>query len=140
MEIELIHSIDNVNWEEMREVYQSVGWNKHTIHIIQKVFQTSNVITIATVNNRIIGFGRAISDEVFNAAIYDIIVHKDFQKLGIAKQIINDLLLRLKHVSCVHLISTTGNVEFYQKLGFKQTKTGMARYLNSTLAEEYLSH
>lgn len=140
MKIKIIHSIGEINWEEIRDVYQSVGWNKHTIEIIKQIFQNSNVISFVSVDDRIVGIGRAISDGVFNAAIYDIVVHKDFQKLGIAKKIVNDLLNRLNHISCVHLIATTGNVEFYHKLGFKETKTGMARYLSQALANEYLKH
>ncbi len=66
------------------------------------------------------------------------VVHAEFQKQGIAKGIIEFLLDKLNDISCVHLISTTGNEEFYQILGFKRIKTGMARYINSDLASEYL--
>jgi hypothetical protein len=48
------------------------------------------------------------------------------------------LFTSLSHVSCVHLLSTTGNEEFYRKMGLKRTKTGMARYLNTVLSDEYL--
>ncbi|KQL54031.1 GCN5 family acetyltransferase [Heyndrickxia shackletonii] len=130
--------LSNVNWTEMKQVYQSVGWNKHTEEIIQSVFQASNVIVIVRDEMRIVGFGRALTDGVFNAAIYDVVVHKHFQGKGIAKQIIMHLTRRLEGVSCIHLISTTGNEAFYEKMGFQKLKTGMARYLNSSLAEEYL--
>lgn len=138
MDIKIHNDLSKANWEEMKEVYQSVGWRKHSNDIIKKVFEASNVIAIATCNERIVGFGRAISDGVFNAAIYDVVVHRDFQNLGIAKKIMNNLLDNLKHISCVHLISTTGNEEFYRKIGLKKLKTGMARYLNPELAKEYL--
>lgn len=130
--------LSNVNWTEMKQVYQSVGWNKHTEEIIQSVFQASNVIVIVRDEMRIVGFGRALTDGVFNVAIYDVVVHKHFQGKGIAKQIIMLLTRRLEGVSCIHLISTTGNEAFYEKMGFQKLKTGMARYLNSSLAEEYL--
>jgi len=48
------------------------------------------------------------------------------------------LLAQLDDISCVHLVSTAGNEEFYRKAGFRKMKTGMARYLNPSLAEEYL--
>ncbi len=57
---------------------------------------------------------------------------------GIGKAIIEDLLEQLKHVSCVHLIATTGKEKFYQKAGLKKLKTAMARYRNRDLAREYL--
>ncbi|MED3561885.1 GNAT family N-acetyltransferase [Bacillus xiapuensis] len=122
----------------MRGVYESVGWNKHSNEVIKQVFEASNVHVFAELDGRIVGFGRALSDGVFNAAIYDVVVHKEYQKLGIAKRILDLLLAQLQNVSCIHLISTTGNEEFYRKAGFKKIKTGMARYLNSTLIAEYL--
>ena len=98
----------------------------------------STHVTFAIGDNRILGFGRAISDGVFNAAIYDVVVHSDYQGMGIGKLIIEDLLHNLRDVSCVHLISTTGNESFYRQAGLKKTKTAMARYLNPVLSEKYL--
>ncbi|MBY7114782.1 GNAT family N-acetyltransferase [Bacillus sp. 17RED48] len=138
MEIRICNSLHNVNWTEMREVYQSVGWKKHDEKKIKKVFTASNTLAIAYNQNKIIGFGRAMSDGVFNAAIYDVVIHKQYHGKGIGKKIINSLLDQLKDISCVHLVSTTNNEEFYSKSGFRKMKTAMAQYLNPTLAEEYL--
>jgi ribosomal protein S18 acetylase RimI-like enzyme len=138
MDINIHSDFANANLDEMKEVYASVGWTKHTNEIIRQVFEVSNVIALVTVNGRIIGFGRAITDGIFNAAIYDVVVHRDFQGQGIAKKIMEFLLDQLSDVSCIHLISTTGNEEFYQKLGLRKLKTGMARYLNPNLSDEYL--
>lgn len=138
MDIKIHSDYANANIDEINEVYSSVGWTKHTNEIIRKVFEASNVIALVTVNGRIIGIGRAMTYGVFNSAIYDVVVHRDFQKQGIAKKIMDFLLNKLSNVSCVHLISTTGNEGFYRKLGFKKLKTGMARYLNPMLSDEYL--
>ena len=138
MDLRIHSDFSNVNLDEMKEIYSSVGWTKHTKEIIRQVFEASNVIALVTVNGRIIGFGRAMTDGVFNAAIYDVIVHPEFQKQGIARQIMEYLLNKLSNISCVHLISTSGNEDFYKKLGLKRIKTGMARYLNPNLASEYL--
>ncbi|MCM3690864.1 GNAT family N-acetyltransferase [Neobacillus niacini] len=42
-----------------------------------------------------------------------IFVHPKFQKQGIARQIMEYLLDKLSNISCVHLISTSGNEDFY---------------------------
>ncbi|MFD0824546.1 GNAT family N-acetyltransferase [Neobacillus sp. M.A.Huq-85] len=138
MDIEIHSDFANANLDEMKDVYASVGWTKHTNAIIRHVFETSNVVALVKVNGRIIGIGRGMTDGVFNAAIYDVVVHRDFQRQGIAKKIMEFLLDMLRNVSCVQLISTTGNVGFYQKLGLKKLKTGMGRYLNPSLSHEYL--
>ncbi|NHM31600.1 GNAT family N-acetyltransferase [Neobacillus terrae] len=138
MDIQISSDFTDANLDEMRGVYCSVGWTKHTNEIIQQVFEASNVKVLVTVDGRLIGFGRAMTDGFFNAAIYDVVVKKDFQKQGIAKKIMEFLLERLSSVSWIHLISTSGNEEFNRKLGLKKLKTGMARYLNPQLREEYL--
>ncbi|MCA1054021.1 GNAT family N-acetyltransferase [Rossellomorea aquimaris] len=138
MDVEIIRDYNREDLIEMQEVYQSVGWKKHTEDIINQVFSASNIKVLVKLDGRIVGFGRAISDGVFNAAIYDLVVHHDYQKKGIAKRILDEMLIELSSVSCVHLISTTGNEEFYRKHGFRKVKTGMARYLRWELANEYL--
>ncbi|PVE71052.1 GNAT family N-acetyltransferase [Priestia megaterium] len=138
MKVSFSNSIENVEWSRMKEIYHSVGWKNHDEEKIKKVFQSSNVVAIAYDKNKIIGFGRALSDGVFNAAIYDVVVDEHYQYKGIGQQIIENLLAQLNDISCVHLVSTSGNEEFYRKAGFREMKTGMARYLNPALAEEYL--
>ncbi|MFI8574489.1 GNAT family N-acetyltransferase [Rossellomorea aquimaris] len=138
MEIKIHHKFDSNKLDEIREVYQSAGWLKHSNEVITKVFQRSDSVTLAISDGRVIGVGRALTDGVFNAAIYDVVVHLEYQKNGIGSLILSDLLEQLKDVSCVQLISTTGNEEFYRKHGMKKLKSGMARYLSSSLTEEYL--
>ncbi|MGB3781870.1 GNAT family N-acetyltransferase [Priestia megaterium] len=138
MKISLSNSIENVEWSRMKEIYHSVGWTNHNEEKIKKVFQSSNVVAIAYDEDNIAGFGRALSDGVFNAAIYDVVVDEQYQNKAIGQKVIKNLLAQLDDISCVHLVSTAGNEEFYRKAGFRKMKTGMARYLNRTLAEEYL--
>lgn len=138
MKISLSSSIENIEWSRMKDIYHSVGWKNHDEEKIKKVFQSSNVVAIAYDENKIVGFGRALSDGVFNAAIYDVVVDKEYQNKGIGQQIIENLLAQLNDISCIHLVSTAGNEEFYKKAGFRKMKTGMARYLKPALAEEYL--
>lgn len=122
----------------LKEVYQSVGWLKHDEETIRKIFSASTHTVFAMEDHKIVGFSRALSDGVFNAAIYDVVVHKEFQGRGIARILVDDLLNQFHKISCVHLISTTGNEDFYQKIGFRKLKTGMAKYLREGLATEYL--
>ncbi|KOO43528.1 GNAT family N-acetyltransferase [Priestia koreensis] len=136
--ITISETIENVDVNQVQCVYQSVGWNRHTPDVIQTIFAASNVICLAFHQEKVVGIGRAISDGVFNAAIYDVVVHHDFQGQRIGQAIMKNLLGRLEDVSCVHLISTTRNEAFYSQFGLKRTKTGMARYQNPNLANEYL--
>ncbi|WP_416054257.1 GNAT family N-acetyltransferase [Fictibacillus sp. KU28468] len=128
----------NVIWNDVLKLYHAVGWSKHNTENIIKIYNSSTHTSFAYVDGQLAGLGRALSDGVFNAAIYDVIVSPDYQGLGLGREIVVDLLAQLQDVSCVHLISTTGNEEFYRKAGLKMAKTAMARYLNKEMESEYL--
>ncbi|MFJ8459080.1 GNAT family N-acetyltransferase [Lysinibacillus xylanilyticus] len=134
----LKYEMDGKELTMLKEVYQSVGWMKHDEPIIKKVFNASTHQVFAVEDNKIIGFARALSDGVFNAAIYDVVVHKDYQGRGIARILLEDIMKQLEDVSCIQLIATTGNEPFYEKMGFKKLKTGMGIYKDLQLTEEYL--
>lgn len=129
---------DNKDLTQLKSIYHSVGWMKHNEGIIKKVFEASSHYVFATENNMIVGFARALGDGIFNAAIYDVVVHKDYQGKGIARKLMEDILQQLKDHSCIHLIATTGNDTFYSKLGFQSLKTGMGIYKSPLLTQEYL--
>ncbi|MFM9534108.1 GNAT family N-acetyltransferase [Lysinibacillus sp. IITD104] len=107
---------------------------KHDEQMIKQVFNASTHQVFAVVDGKIVD----LSDGVFNAAIYDVVVHQAYQGTGIARLLLEDMIAQLREVSCIQLIATTGNEPFYAKMGFRKLKTGMAIYKNQQLAQEYL--
>jgi len=79
----------------------------------------------------LVGFGRALSDGEYQAAIYDVAVHPAAQGNGIGKLIIQSILKRIPNCNVI-LYASPGKEGFYQKLGFRKMKTGMALFKNST--------
>lgn len=69
-------------------------------------------LLLAIYNNEVIGLGRSLSDDIFNASIYDVIVTLQYQSIKLGSRIVEDLLKQIGNVSCIHLISTTGNLDF----------------------------
>lgn len=138
MTIQFKTEFNKLDIDAIVEVYHSVGWLGHHKDNVQKLFAASTHYVFAYDDQKVIGFARALSDGLFNAAIYDVVVHKSYQGNGIARSMLEQLLNEFNHLSCIHLISTTGNESFYKKLGFKSLKTGMAIYHKEHLANEYL--
>jgi ribosomal protein S18 acetylase RimI-like enzyme len=80
----------------------------------------STVVVTAWQDQRLVGFGRATSDGVFRATLWDVVVATDHQGRGIGRQLV-DALLRsrsLRRVERIHLM-TTQSSGFYQQLGFR---------------------
>ena len=137
MNIELYSEYNEKHLNDIYQIYNSVGWANHNKNNINEIFNNSTFVTLASYNDKIIGFARALSDGVFNAAIYDLVVKKEFQSQYIGIQILNHILTQIGSLSCVHLGSTTNNVKFYEKAGFRKLKTGMAIYQSEALKMEY---
>lgn len=137
MEFKLITYFDESYIDSIYETYQSVGWLKHDKDKIRKIFENSTHVVFAIYDNKVIGFARALSDGVFNAAIYDVVVNKDFQNNQIGMHMLEHILKEIGSLLCIHLISTIDNLEFYQKAGFKKLKTGMVIYQDKRLTDTY---
>ena len=81
---------------------------------IKKMISKSNVIVSAWNNKKMIGFGRATTDEIYRATLWDIVVDQNYQRLGIGKKIIKSII-NDKHLIQVEkiYIMTTECEEFY---------------------------
>jgi N-acetylglutamate synthase-like GNAT family acetyltransferase len=72
----------------------------------------------------LVGFGRATSDGVYRAMLWDVIVHPRYQGKGIGRQLVGHLLAhpKLAEVEKVYLV-TTDQKGFYERLGFSENGT-----------------
>jgi ribosomal protein S18 acetylase RimI-like enzyme len=120
---------DHIDWQTVCDIFLAVGWPRRETLDIQKAFESSFAVAFVIENDKLVGFGRAISDGVLQAAIYDVVVHPDYQKRGIGWQIVERLLPRIAQCNVI-LYASPGKENFYSKLGFRKMKTGMARFVN----------
>jgi len=90
-----------------------------SISQLKLMLKNSSVITSVWIDDEIIGFGRAHSDKVFRAILWDVIVSNEMQGKGIGKLIVDSLThsKEIKNVEKVYLM-TTNCKEFYSQIGF----------------------
>ena len=68
---------------------QNTLWAKdRTISQIQTMLSNSNVIITLWSKHNLVGFGRATTDEVYRAVLWDIVVSKEVQRVGLGKVIV----------------------------------------------------
>ena len=100
---------------------QNTSWaTGRSIEQIKQMLANSNVIITIWNNNNLIGFGRATTDKVYRAVLWDIVVSKEVQRVGLGKIIVEELLKdkKINSVEKVYLM-TTNSKDFYKQLGFK---------------------
>ena len=98
---------------------------------ICKMLSNSSVVVSLWHYNQLIGFGRATSDLVFRAVLWDVVIAADHQGLGMGKLIIEAILKskKIKSVEKIYLM-TTNSSEFYKQLGFEMTNKQSLLLLN----------
>jgi ribosomal protein S18 acetylase RimI-like enzyme len=120
----------NINWDLVVEILQRVGMAYHTPEIHKRAFNNSQVVVFVFDEENLVGFGRAISDGEYQAAIYDVAVLPDCQGKGIGKMIIQTIVEKIPNCNFI-LYASPGKEKFYEKENFKRMKTGMALFINS---------
>jgi ribosomal protein S18 acetylase RimI-like enzyme len=124
--------LDGVNWQEMKATLTADNFdNGRTAEQLQRSFANSHTTSIATIDGRIVGTARALSDGVCNAYIVDVWTYTPFRHQGIARQMVEDLFSDLpgQHV----YLFTDDIPEFYRKLGFIERGIGMEYLVGSWL-------
>ncbi|AQR94063.1 MULTISPECIES: GNAT family N-acetyltransferase [Clostridium] len=125
---------ENINWLKVSELLSYFGLSDLDAETQQKVFERSYAVVFLFDDEELIGFGRAISDGICQAAIYNIALDERYQGKGLGKKIIDELIEQVKQCNII-LYTHPKTIEFYEKLGFSKMKTGMAMYNKDHLEE-----
>ncbi|HNW36034.1 MAG TPA: GNAT family N-acetyltransferase [Candidatus Ozemobacteraceae bacterium] len=129
MNIKIQHDCGNIDWEQVRDSLKRVGMAYREPEVHRLAFQGSFCKVFLFDEGRMIGFGRAISDGVSQAAVYDIVVLPEYQNKGIGKLLMNSLLEKLGSCNVI-LYANPGKEGFYATLGFRPMPTAMGRFLH----------
>jgi len=119
-----------INWANVVELLTSVGMRSYTPAEHQRAFEASHSVVFLFYGDKLVGFGRAISDGVYQAALYDFAVSVEYQGLGIGKYLLELILDRIGHCNVI-LFASPGKELFYAKSGFRRMKTGMALFTDA---------
>jgi len=127
MKVDIKNDCAGVDWKKVSEILKYAGMAYHVPDAHRRAFEASYTSVFVYHADRLIGFGRAISDGIYQAAIYDCAVLPEFQGKGIGTKIMKNILPRISHCNVI-LYASPGKEGFYQKHGFRKMKTGMARF------------
>lgn len=104
---------------------ENTSWaNKRKIKEIKKMLFHSPVVVSMWEKGKLIGFGRASSDQIYRAVLWDIVIDKNHQAKGFGEKLINAMLKNpyLLKVEKIYIM-TTNCQDFYSKMGFNLEKS-----------------
>lgn len=121
----------NIDLYELEELCDAVGWSRRPIRKVKKAIAHSFIVVsmweVRGTRRRLIGFSRATSDHAFNATVWDVVVHPDFQSKGLGKALMKYLIKKLRShdISNITLFADPHVVDFYRGLGFMSDPEGI---------------
>lgn len=133
-EYELIYQLSDEHIPDLLRLFQDAPWavdrKAEDLSVMLKNSWTCAAIDKS--NRKIIAFNRVLSDHVYRAFIYDVIVAADYRGQGFGRLIVENTVNHenFKDVERLELYCRDHNVDFYEKLGFEKLKdlTNLMRY------------
>nr|ARW60105.1 hypothetical protein [Laurencieae sp.] len=130
--LNIYFSIDkNINLYELEKLCDAVGWVRRPLKKVKTAIDNSfliiSIFYYKDNKKHLIGFARATSDQSFNATIWDVVVHPQFQGKGIGKTLMKEIIKQLRYcdISTITLFADPGVIKFYKHIGFMVDPDGV---------------
>ena len=96
---------------------------RRSFAMLRRLLAGSPVVVSLWKGKRLVGFGRASSDGICRAVLWDVVVAGDLQGRGLGRQVVEALLSapQLRRVERTYLM-TTNSAGFYEQLGFQRVE------------------
>jgi len=112
---------------QLVRLFHQAPWAKdRSLEETQAMLRQTDLVLCAWDGDQLVGFGRVLTDFMYRATIWDVIVDRAYHKQGIGTEIVRRILHhpRLQQVELFWLC--TRRPGFYERLGFSsKEQTGM---------------
>lgn len=121
MDLHLQHSLSESQLEQLHSLYQREWWSKgRSLEETRTCAQRSSLIFVLCEGDKLMAYARVLTDYVFKAFIFDVIVAQEARGQHIGAQILQHILRHpeLQQVKNIELYCRPELVDFYRQYGF----------------------
>ena len=114
--------------EQVQQLFLAVGWisGRYPERLYKALMHSSTVLTVWE-NEKLVGLARVLDDSELVAYIHYVLVHPDYQGMGIAGKMIEFIKDKYKQYLYIEgMLEDKHNVPFYEKHGFSVMEQGAA--------------
>ena len=112
---------DTIASEEVLDLYRANGWSaaQKPMQLMAALKESHSLVT-ARVAGRLVGLGNAISDGHLVVYFPHMLVHPDFHRHGIGREMMLTLLRKYAGFHQMILTADGRAIDFYRSLGFER--------------------
>lgn len=123
MPVEMISHLTGAQIDDLHALYQLEWWTKgRTLEDVRRVVQHSDIIVAfcEADTKRLVAFTRVLTDYVYKALVFDVIVAASHRATGLGKQLLDTVVHHpnLKSVRHIELYCLPELMPFYQQWDF----------------------
>ena len=127
--MKVIYQLNRDHIKQLYDLYQNEWWSKGRTLEETKICVDSSQICIGLIDEQgnLSGFARVLTDFVFKALIFDVIVNSTHKGKGLGRKLIDSIKThnRLKNVKHFELYCLPALVDFYTQYGFSSEVGGV---------------
>ena len=120
--LRVIHELSERQIHELVDLYQNEWWSNGRTHadVRRMLDGTSVVIALVAEGDQVVAFSRVLTDGVYWALIFDVIVHPEYRGEGLGRLLLDAIMDHPKvcNVRSVALCCRPELTDFYEKWGF----------------------
>ncbi len=116
------------DYDAVRRFLADNGWQKRVedAERFRLMMENASRTVVAFDGEKVIGFARALCDDVSNGYIGTVAVAEDFRRKGVGRELVTRLMGDDKHITWV-LRAGRGSGNFWKKMGFQVSEAAMER-------------
>jgi N-acetylglutamate synthase-like GNAT family acetyltransferase len=116
--------------EQLHELYQHEWWSQgRTLSDVRKMLLNSDYTLgmCETQSQKHVAFARVLSDLIYRAIVFDVIVAVEYRRKGLGALLIEQIVAHpeLSKVECIQLFCLAETIPFYQKFDFVQAEQSL---------------
>lgn len=129
MNLTVIYQFSDIHIKQLFQLYKQMGWGENRLieETINCVQNSQICIGLLSPDNKLIGFTRVLSDYIYKAFIFDVMVSAEYRGQGLGRKLMDlvkshSKLQKVKHFElyCLPEMET-----FYSSLGFSSDVGGI---------------
>ena len=132
MEMQWIDHIAEDRQRELFEFYSKEWWTqgREFDDVMRMIEQSDIVLGCISDEGRLVGFARVLTDYVFKAMIFDVIVAESSRGQGIGEAILDKIKghTALRNVRSFELYCPDRLIPFYERYGFEKSTSALLRH------------